>query len=449
MRSFISDYGAEQFIETGNTIKSVIEAENILLSKGATKFGLGDHFTNLGEQINSSLGMILLEVTERCNLRCSYCIYNPQVESTRNHGQKDMDLKVAYQAIDYLKKSSSKKKEVAITFYGGEPLLRFPFIKSCVEYARKTVTDKSVKFSVTTNGVLMTQEIAQFFASNEFSVLVSLDGPEEIHDRYRKDANGKGSFKNTIDALKNLIDAFGDKSKSKIGISMVYAPPHNERSIQSAIKIFDQYPWLPKEMRLNITYPHPGSMSMESLSKTDFEEVETLFEWSKNQFLDNYDHKKNLHPVSRNIIEKEMAQFIQRPTYQKPIDEYYLNGCCVPGVRKVYVTVDGSILLCEKTYYDTPRLGNIFSGIDIDAVEKVLIDDYGKNSLPLCSKCWAIRLCNQCYIYSFQSGKFNSAKKQYYCHITRFSKEKVLTAYCDCMEKNVNSLDYLRTYELS
>lgn len=230
---------------------------------------------------------------------------------------------------------------------------------------------------------------------------------------------------------------------------MVYAPPYTEKSVESVAKIFEQFPWLPRKMKVNITYPLPGTLSIEAHSEADFQEKETLFDWSKKQFMENYGHKENLHPITRGIMEKEMAHFLQRPIYAKPIDEYYLNGCCVPGVRKVFVTGDGSIQLCEKVYYDTPRLGNVFSGIDIDGLKNIFIDEYGKNSLLLCSKCWAIRLCNHCYMQSFDSGKFNLEKKKVHCHFTRFSKEKLLTTYCEFMEKSPSGLDYLLAYELT
>jgi len=449
IETFIQDHGMDSFIQAGNTIKGVMEQEKILLSKGVTRFGDGDHFTkDLEEQINSSLGILNLEVTERCNLRCGYCVYNPQLDDTREHGTRDMDISVGHTAIDYLKRSSAKRKNVAIAFYGGEPLLCFPFIKSCVEYAQKELAPKKLVFSMTTNAVLLTREIAQYLADHHFSVLVSVDGPGEIHDRYRKDAGGKGTYSKVIEGLKLLVDRYGDRAKELIGISMVYAPPYNGKGVNRVAKLFEDLPWLPREMETRIAYPHYGSLPMEQYSQGELQEDKPLFDWSKANFIDTMGKKDEVSPIARGVIEKDLAQFMQRQIFNEPVDKYYLNGCCVPGVRKVFINVAGDILLCEKIYNNVPPMGTIYSGIDIKLVEEMFVRQYAEESLPLCSSCWASRLCNLCYIHHYTDGKFDSAKKKMQCRATRLLKERLLITHCEMIEKKPDSLDYLLEYEL-
>lgn len=172
--------------------------------------------------LDNKLRQVTLELTEKCNLRCRYCIYNEDYDEKRNHGTKDMTKEVATAAIDYANAHGDVEKGIAVTFYGGEPLVNFDLLKYCIDYSTKTITNKGLSFSMTTNATLMTKEIAQFLASVDgLSVLCSIDGPEAIHNSYRKYINGEGTFKEAIRGLKYLVEAFGERARSQLSISMV------------------------------------------------------------------------------------------------------------------------------------------------------------------------------------------------------------------------------------
>lgn len=225
LRTTSASYPPSDFLRVLTTLKNLIEGNNILRSSWPVRFG-GSHFDDLVDSVSNALGMIQLEVTERCNLRCAYCLYGSHYKYKRNHGTRDMHISCAEMAIDHLANSSRYKSDVAVTFYGGEPLLRVPFIKWCVAYSRKRLKEKGLKFSVTTNATLISPQTAKYFANEQISMHVSIDGPEEIHDQYRVDKRNVGSFQRTISGLKNLFDAYGDKS-NLITLSMVYAPPYS------------------------------------------------------------------------------------------------------------------------------------------------------------------------------------------------------------------------------
>ncbi|MEW6455604.1 MAG: radical SAM protein [Acidobacteriota bacterium] len=444
----LSEYTKEQFIEAANKIRSAIEKENILQTKKATQFGLSAHFHNIEELINTSLGMVQLEITEQCNLRCNYCIYNPFVSDKRNHGNRNMNPSVAKAAIDYLTTHSSGKEGVAVTFYGGEPLLRFPFIKSCVNYAHHTLNKKRHRFSLTTNSTLLTAEMADFFYHENFSVVVSIDGPEEIHDDYRKDFRGRGSFKHTILGLKNLIDVFGEGSKERIFLSMVYTPPYSERKLNRISKLWVEIPWLPKDIPVLITYPHSESIPTEKYPNNSILEDKTMLEWAIERYMDYYTGKSELNPIANSIIEEKLARLIQRPIYPKPIDKYYLNGCCIPGVRKIFVSTEGDFHLCERVPSTAPKIGNVYSGIDIETIENIYIDEYSTKSLPSCSTCWAIQLCPECYVNAFNNGKFDINKKIKNCIIAQYLTEKYLRFFCKLLDLNPKGLNYLSKWRI-
>ena len=149
----------EEIEKAFNDIDFAIEKEKILSAKEVKNFRINSNYT-LTESFNH-LQQICLELTERCNLRCEYCIYHDNNDQFRNYGTNDMSIDTAKLAIDYLMEHSDRKAYIA--FYGGEPLLKFELIKQCVEYATNhPKAPEELKFTMTTNGTLMTKKMAQF-----------------------------------------------------------------------------------------------------------------------------------------------------------------------------------------------------------------------------------------------------------------------------------------------
>lgn len=137
--------------------------------------------------------MLLLQVTQQCNLRCSYCAYSGNYNN-RIHDSQKMNFNTAQNAIDFYFYHSKNREELSIGFYGGEPLIEFSLIKKCVEYCEEHKSGKEINYRVTTNGTLINDVIIDFFIKYNFSVTISLDGDKEAHDKNRKFRDGRGSF---------------------------------------------------------------------------------------------------------------------------------------------------------------------------------------------------------------------------------------------------------------
>ncbi|WP_242855675.1 radical SAM protein [Ruminiclostridium josui] len=146
---------------------------------------------------------LILQVTQSCNLRCDYCTYSGSYNN-RVHTGKNMSWELAKKSIDYLYTHSNEIEKVRISFYGGEPLLRFDLIKKCVEYVKETYPDRITNYGITTNGTLLSGEIAEFLINNHFSITISLDGSKKEHDANRKFVNGEGSFDTIINNIKEI-----------------------------------------------------------------------------------------------------------------------------------------------------------------------------------------------------------------------------------------------------
>lgn len=165
---------------------------------------------------------LTLNLTENCNMRCSYCIYSGKYKKQRIHSKRYMSEKTALKAVDYFLNNCAN--EIYVGFYGGEPLLAFKQMKEVVEYI-KSKTDRIINFSLTTNGTLFNEEIIEFFVRNKFSVTVSLDGPKRVHDRYRKYINGRGTFQRVMKNLKRIKDFDPVYYVQRVLFSVVNAPP--------------------------------------------------------------------------------------------------------------------------------------------------------------------------------------------------------------------------------
>jgi uncharacterized protein len=154
---------------------------------------------------------LCLHICHDCNLRCKYCFAD---EGAYKGNREFMSEEVAFKAIDFLIKNSGDRKILEIDFFGGEPLMNFEVVKNTVLYA-KTESEKVSKkflFTITTNGMLLKGEIADFLNREMDNVVLSLDGRKEVHDNVRVTANNKGSYDLVIENIKNFVKNRGNKS---------------------------------------------------------------------------------------------------------------------------------------------------------------------------------------------------------------------------------------------
>lgn len=153
---------------------------------------------------------IVLEVTHACNLECSYCFvrnYNP------DRGGRTMPLETAVRAVGLIPfdPRSRRNPPLSIGFFGGEPLVAFARVKEIVAYVEELARQRGIEtsFSLTTNGTLLDDEKIAFLGAHRFSLIVSLEGPAAVHDRYRPMAGGGGSHAAVLAAVKRLKDRRG------------------------------------------------------------------------------------------------------------------------------------------------------------------------------------------------------------------------------------------------
>ncbi|MGL5677063.1 MAG: thioether cross-link-forming SCIFF peptide maturase [Cellulosilyticaceae bacterium] len=153
---------------------------------------------------------LCLHVAHDCNLKCKYCFAG----EGEYHGARGMmSLEVGKAAIDFLAKNSGHRKNIEVDFFGGEPLMNFDVVKGVVDYARsiEEETGKNFRFTMTTNGILLNDEIIDYLNEHMYNVVLSLDGRPETNDRMRPTCNGKGSYDVILPKFKKLVEKRGGK----------------------------------------------------------------------------------------------------------------------------------------------------------------------------------------------------------------------------------------------
>ena len=182
--------------------------------KTAGKLYAPDKYEHLAKDFrkkNIKIKALCLHVAHTCNLNCSYCF----ASQGKYHGERAvMSYEVGKKAIDFLIENSGFHKNLDIDFFGGEPLMNWDVCKKLVAYGREQekIHNKNIRFTLTTNGVLLDDEVTEFANKEMHNVVLSLDGRKEVHDRFRVDYAGKGSYDRIVPNFQKFVAKRGSLS---------------------------------------------------------------------------------------------------------------------------------------------------------------------------------------------------------------------------------------------
>lgn len=367
-------------------------------------------------------GMIL-QLTQNCNLRCKYCVYSGGYYN-RKHNNKRMDWETAKKALEFFIKHSVERPEKTISFYGGEPLLEFPLMKKCILWIEETYKEQSVSFNFTTNATLLNEEIIKFLDEHNIMLLISLDGPEQIHDQFRVFSDGgKGSFNAVMRTVRLLKEQFPEYYKNKVAFNTVFAASKFAcvEQFVSGETIFRDSSFLSSVVN-DVNKKEKNEITEEFTVEANY----TLFLGLLYR-LGRIGKVKQLKLLESVIVEmgkidKSVPKRLELP------DKWHHGGPCIPGVMRLFVDVDGNFYPCEKVAEtnDNVRIGNLDSGFDYEKMVDILnIENKTKEN---CQKCWAYQDCRLC-IACFDS-EFDEEKITAKCISARSQVETIYKDYC-------------------
>lgn len=402
------------------------------------------------EKLSENLSNLVLNVTEDCNFRCEYCMYTGSYENRRTHNKtNDLPLDIAKKAVDFFVDHCKLSKFKNIGFYGGESLLRFEFIKKVVEYAR--TLDPDLTFSITTNGSLLNEKILEFLQDNKFKVNISLDGPGELHDTYRKTVNNKPTYALVMKKIELIKNKFPRLYSTDLSISSVLVPSHGEEDFEELNRFFSEEPifdFIKKDYeKLSFGAVNPARNSF--MGKYNYSDFYKGFLKKMNRLFTDY-HINSLE-LDRIIAPRVLnSRFIKLIHFRdnKRLSEYefyWPNGICIPGMRSVFVSSDGTFYSCEKVY-DCNRMpiGNVFDGLDYEKIADH-IDRYSEEAIRDCKNCWLFRLCGVCFMsyFSNEGSHLCEKSRKKSCFSQKYVVARYLKMYISIRSKNEKAFDYL------
>ncbi len=390
---------------------------------------------------------LILNITENCNFRCSYCKFTRGSDYVRQHANRSMSWPLIKKSIDFLVQSSSHYIEqtnidITLGFYGGEPLLEAEKIFRSVEYVKKEYSDifSRFLFSVTTNGSQLTDSNIKKLIEYDFNLLISLDGPKEINDRYRHCITGESSYEMVFDGASRIRELDKEYYKRRVGFSIVCAP---EYRLTETVDYFRS-----KFLGENRIYFFAAVNQDDTDFLDNFDmEVErkkrdAQEELLKNDYIQKMISGENDHTLN-GLFYRTVESIHSR--HVCPIsDKVFPNGICLPGLQKVLVDTDGNFHLCEKINWNF-NIGNIEDGFDIDKIFQ-LIEGYIENTGD-CQNCWAVRFCTDCYLSIIDGNGYSEELKRKKCSATQKRVLKDMKTYVEIIDKNPTAFKMTREGE--
>ncbi len=322
--------------------------------------------------VASPVKAMCLHIAHDCNLRCEYCFAST---GDFGEGRKLMTYETGKKAIDFLLEKSLDRKNLELDFFGGEPLMNFEVVKQIVKYAREREkeTGKNFKFTITTNGVLLTDDKIDFINDEMYNVVLSIDGRKEVNDRMRKRCDGSGCYDKIIEGYKKLVSKRGDKEYYVRGTYTKYNLDFSEDVIHLYEQGFDQVSVEPVMADAKEAY----AITEGDLPKI-FNEYEVLEEK-----LENIKSKGGFCNFFHIMLDLD----------QGPCAIKRLRGCGC-GNEYVAITPDGDIYPCHQFVgIESFKMGNLDEGTFNEEMKK----DFAAThvySKPECKKCWAKFYCS-------------------------------------------------------
>ena len=349
--------------------------EDIQLLKKENRLFSKDLFEPLSENLamkQDTVKALCLHVAHTCNLNCSYCF----AAQGKYHGERDlMSFETGKKAIDFLISHSGDRHNLEVDFFGGEPLMNWETVKEIVAYARlrEKEENKHFRFTLTTNGVLIDQEVMDFCNREMDNVVLSLDGRKEVHDHFRKDYQGRGSYETVVP----LFQAFAQSRRGKSYYIRGTFTHHNTDFTKDIFHMAD-LGFTELSMEPVVCPPSdPYALTQEDLPVL-YEQYEILAK-------EMLRRKKEGRPFT---FYHYMLDLSHGPCIYKRI------AGCGSGTEYLAVTPKGELYPCHQFVGETAyRLGDLEKGI----VNSALRDRFASCNVyarPQCRDCWARLYCS-------------------------------------------------------
>ena len=360
-----------------------------------------DKYENLAfdfKKRNTVIKALCLHIAHTCNLNCEYCF----ASQGKYHGERAlMSLEVGKRAIDFLIENSGSRVNLEVDFFGGEPLMNFEVVKEIVAYARSIEKkyNKNFRFTLTTNGMLVDDDVIEFANKECHNVVLSLDGRKEIHDNLRKTVNGKGSYD-------VIVPKFQEFVKRREGRGYYVRGTYTHNNTDFTYDIFHM-----ADLGFTELSMEPVVCSPDDPYALTYDDLPVLFEQYEILAKEMLKREKEGRPLT---FYHYMIDLTGGPCIYKRI-----SGCG-SGTEYMAVTPWGDLYPCHQFVGDDKyKLGDIWNGVDNHEVQNEfkLCNAYAR---PDCKDCWARLYCSGgCAANAYHATGSISGIYEYGCELFR------------------------------
>lgn len=346
---------------------------------------------------------ITLELNRDCNINCSYCYISGKNKKTY------MPLDIAIDSINFahrkLISDNHANKEICVDFLGGEPMLSIEMINRIVGYTKKLQSTTGIKFryTITTNGTIMNDEILNILIDNKFDIKLSLDGKKEYNDFARKFSNGNGTY----DMIKKNLKYFSryqEEVKKYVQVSSVLTKNNYRAYYENVRHLVGD---------LGFRFVDLGINSSDKWDLCDFEIIEDQFK----KVLDYYIFMKSINDYfSWSIIEEAEYAFKS---------EHRLYSCGA-GIISFYVKYNGDIFTCPSCFDNKFKLGDIKNGLFSDFHHYLIkVKDLKDIDNDKCHNCELSKKCTVkgCFINNLIENESINIPREFSCRMFRLKSK--------------------------
>ena len=329
------------------------------------------------------LQTLVVNVTNQCNLSCTYCYEygEDKIVDTENGKQpKFMTAETARASVDFALRESRESPTAHITFFGGETLMNFPVLKSTIAYARQRAAEvgKEIDFSLTTNATLLKPDVIEFLAENRVGVTISIDGPEDLQNRFRVFKNGTGSYDIAAPKIKALLARHRSRP---IGARVTLT-----RQTLDVTRIY-------RHLAEDIGFWEVGFAPVTTAPSRDYAISGGGFDELLGQF------RALAHEYLQASLENRHHGFSNvRETLQEIHQGHAKAYPCGAGIGLMGVATDGDVALCHRfAGSEAHKFGTVHDGVSWERQQDFLDTHHIANKTD-CQTCWARPICaGGCY----------------------------------------------------
>lgn len=357
-----------------------------------------------------NIRQVVFEVTDSCNLSCTYCAFGELYDGYDERISKKIDTRKAVHLLNFIFDHKPKRKDdkLVISFYGGEPLLNMTFIKQIVELSKELNLSKqfALEYTMTTNTTLLHKYI-DFLFENNFRLLISLDGNEKCHSYRTFSKDKKNSFQKVIKNLDILQRNYPEYFLTNVSFNSVL---HDRNSIKEIYDfIYTRYNKIPRISELN-------ARNVRSCNKNRFNNMyqsvtECDVEFRKEESdLTRLTHKNSLlYRKLTNYLKYTSINYyisnIRELLYN--IEKQLPTSTCTPFSKKVLLTNRNKLLPCERIDYRY-SMGKVDEDIEFNIPEITRqYNFYYKHIQKFCQTCYAYKYCGSCLFHIENIDKAN------------------------------------------